>query len=1424
MSLRLPLVFWNGPPKLTVTTCIITNTIPRVITGTRGGLCVMWKLGVKDSDSTVVSLGGHDNEQDKNIQSNTSSHDTSSNSIPNNQSHLNQNNNLDLCDINLCEPFAIMRGHETNVTAITECVYDMAHSAASISSDGSLYIWGLQDGRCLAAAPFLLRGTPTSITALPGGSHVACGGRNNEIEMVDLSTLSVVRKIEGHSAWISGLTCGSFYGQPTLLSVSQDSTLRYWRFQGKGGKRLLPGYSVDAHSTRPLAVARSDDWSAILVVSMSKWHIFSFHGYKPVFTYRAPRGNFLSGGTFINNRYVLIYTVEGTASIFKLPELPTPPAPPPESNNDRMSMFAADASHRSIPPVQSMANISGAADKSRPQSPSGYHHHHHHPRYTSYTKENRPSSPGGYQRESSFPESPASPGGHSRSSSSSSSSGMRKSFSTTALNFLGAIGVVKNHNGNQNENEHLQQSSYDQTSTMPTIPTSSARRYNDAGSARTPDTAGSSSDYNQHSPFDVAAAIEEAQSTSIIGDDSEDDTSSEDKPSEQGSASGVDESSSPLNSGEEDGSSKEEQEDQIRPELVYTIESVEHVAAWHCSGGCIVRATSEGLLTLWRLRDLETTGRSLSNQDDGEHTDLAEETDGSMDQSHQDHHDESRSFVVEKTTSERFEDGWISELKNGRRVTSSHFSVEKNSPPRLVQGFDDGTIIIHPGVTGEEPLEFRGHVKRVTCLLVTQRNGRRVLISGGADFAVKIWDMTSEGVRSPLAKFYYHSSIVSMLFVPPRSIRKRLQNCFCSIGEDRSVVLYSLKTLERLHLFGGHSSTVVAVYWRADLDYLLVRCIDGSVYVWQLSTGVLERRLSGKTAADLIERSEGPGSSRRKAARMLYVSSATHSSAHESGRQGYVEALPMPVNDNEPDIQVVMISVRRLIAYIYNDAERIQQSAHDPLARPLPPGLASVLAYLLYPVSTAPPIRTLLATLHIHPPPVTPHLGVKGTSRTFTLIVPRMSERLHPFMFSPVLSALTQIAGVSVLSALSAIDTLRVPCQQGIEYFLNVLPREMQPFEEPSFLWCSQFLKETFRDIQAAADAVMRSVITRLNREQSAALSDNITNYLLENYEDSGPRKQNLVVALGVIAATGGGTVDARVLSIVALGLVEIAERGGSHHSTAISLLGEGFRSFEPYVPDTEGLVRHLFQLSIYGLTGTSSGNLMDSISGDAAQALVNIAAVDVKLFLELLSKILGDPQHTDHNTLCAGIIVISLIVKQYPSCIMKYLADIVSTVLRVLDPHFPAVREACLKNSTMTLRSLVNRYPMVSFFQLKQKLAVGNDDGVVVLYDLRTASKWQVFEGHDGQISALAFSQTGDLLASYSHKDHTCRVWQIDGAGMFNMLGVSNKAIKKVDVPMVEQMSAMEVIDNVHLIWDSPTTVSLKPSKQSPKISFNVK
>ena len=69
------------------------------------------------------------------------------------------------------------------------------------------------------------------------------------------------------------------------------------------------------------------------------------------------------------------------------------------------------------------------------------------------------------------------------------------------------------------------------------------------------------------------------------------------------------------------------------------------------------------------------------------------------------------------------------------------------------------------------------------------------------------------------------------------------------------------------------------------------------------------------------------------------------------------------------------------------------------------------------------------------------------------------------------------------------------------------------------------------------------------------------------------------------------------------------------------------------------------------------------------------------------------------------------------------------------------------------------------------QRLAVGSDEGAVVMYDLKTAVRLYVLEGHKKSITACSFSPDGRRLVTLSLEESVALVWKVGSsfASFFN-------------------------------------------------------
>eukprot|EP01116_Phalansterium_solitarium_P002796 TRINITY_DN13069_c0_g1_i1.p1 TRINITY_DN13069_c0_g1~~TRINITY_DN13069_c0_g1_i1.p1 ORF type:complete len:132 (-),score=35.12 TRINITY_DN13069_c0_g1_i1:224-619(-) len=118
----------------------------------------------------------------------------------------------------------------------------------------------------------------------------------------------------------------------------------------------------------------------------------------------------------------------------------------------------------------------------------------------------------------------------------------------------------------------------------------------------------------------------------------------------------------------------------------------------------------------------------------------------------------------------------------------------------------------------------------------------------------------------------------------------------------------------------------------------------------------------------------------------------------------------------------------------------------------------------------------------------------------------------------------------------------------------------------------------------------------------------------------------------------------------------------------------------------------------------------------------------------------------------------------------------------------------------------------MISFHQETQRLAIGTRESAVVIFDLKTATRWHSLEGHAGPLAAVSFSPNGKLLATYSVDDAQVKFWQMS-TGFLGLFGNSApQCTRTYTVTRSERsISPMNQLEGVKLIWANNTTISLK-------------
>ncbi|XP_047143877.1 WD repeat-containing protein 7 isoform X1 [Hydra vulgaris] len=233
------------------------------------------------------------------------------------------------------------------------------------------------------------------------------------------------------------------------------------------------------------------------------------------------------------------------------------------------------------------------------------------------------------------------------------------------------------------------------------------------------------------------------------------------------------------------------------------------------------------------------------------------------------------SYTTSVSLKQLWQDSMPISLYDNVQVNQDHSvvvtcSLYLPSQGKLVCGRTNGTIFLVDAIKAAlaqliQPAESKlasyppyiilhGHVGQVTSLLYPHdenpRYDRSLLMSGGADFTVRGWDLVN---GSLITIFHCHGGEILKLMVTPPDCNPRFLQCVCSVAKDHSVALVGLRERKVVLLASRHTFPVVTIRWRVKEDFMVVGCSDGTVYVWQMETGHLDRCAAGPLAYEILE-------------------------------------------------------------------------------------------------------------------------------------------------------------------------------------------------------------------------------------------------------------------------------------------------------------------------------------------------------------------------------------------------------------------------------------------------------------------------------------------------------------------------------------------------------------------------------------------
>ncbi|CAO3619841.1 unnamed protein product [Cunninghamella blakesleeana] len=274
---------------------------------------------------------------------------------------------------------------------------------------------------------------------------------------------------------------------------------------------------------------------------------------------------------------------------------------------------------------------------------------------------------------------------------------------------------------------------------------------------------------------------------------------------------------------------------------------------------------------------------------------------------------------------------------------------------------------------------------------------------------------------------------------------------------------------------------------------------------------------------------------------------------------------------------------------------------------------------------------------------------------------------------------------------------------------------------------------------------------------------------------------------------------------------------------SSMELLSQGFKIWESYI-NASNVLRTLFSYA------TNLSLQHQFIKQGAKNAIFNIAkSGHILLVIGTLTFDTANDKKIENRLTCLKII--SFFIRMNPTLLYDHIYRIIESVVKTLDPNIPHMRESVLQAATSILHDLVKIYPSVDFNSHTQKLAVGTLEGATVVYDLQTATRSVVFEGHTGPVSVVKFSPDAKLIATGSLKDKTVRVWysNLSLLGMFTSsfsshkqnIGSQQKPFKIFSFALPDEENTIDPPQHIQFEWSSNRCVKLHIKEIV--MSFNV-
>lgn len=640
--------------------------------------------------------------------------------------------------------------------------------------------------------------------------------------------------------------------------------------------------------------------------------------------------------------------------------------------------------------------------------------------------------------------------------------------------------------------------------------------------------------------------------------------------------------------------------------------------------------------------------------------------------------------------------------------------------------------------------------------ITSPRSQAKAIVGGFESGHIAFWDAASLELQVEWSLFT--TPVEQVMTFGNEDNTLRLNSCLAVLAKDGTVGIIALDGYKMMCLIPGRGVRVERVAVRA--DEILILYVDERARVWDMASHELRRSIGVDQAVSLLSDGAGAWSQHHPSnAPAKGVASGVLSSVHPQ-----VSSVPSLTADLGRALEAASKAVVSQTAVKGSGTRRACNILRPFLLALWPHGVDTVKDSIL---------RTdVLGDGDLSVP--TSSLFVGFSQMPQIHVQSLSSETSLAMQSSSALATMRLLGSLAMLNVLTRSDELQQTCTGLASWLVEDVSRSSDTSRASCRLGVQPSLLSLhlFDRIKETADAAQAIFAAEIEQESSLEIERLCAAWKgsLHSTGSALPPDSRAVQALSLLGFLGircYKSLDPLLLKDVAVAIswaLKIGDKEPRLAVVALELCLRGFSIWQQYV-DAMDLLRRVSAIAMaVDLEGQASSDLV----AVARQTTLHIAQENTPLFMTTLH--LDVIQASSAAQANSTMRLVAFIVRRRPLILYPNLPRLAEAVVKSLDPT-NRMREEVLQSATLMISELIATYPSISFHNRLQRIAIGTHEGAIVLYDLKTATRLFILEGHKGRLDGVSFSPDGRRIVSVSIPEGKMLGWKVGSsiAGFFN-------------------------------------------------------